>query len=255
MPPKAAKDKRGPWRDGSCKRPFSFVCKRNSTNHPVVTLPTEPPIPSTTTTAAASTTQPGALPTEQLVPSTTTTVAASTTTQPEDLPTESPAPSSTTTAAASTTSTDPNTACSSPLDITQTDTLLLTNPNGTCYNNNQNCYWNIAAPDGLVPTISFLSFHTLSFIDFLSIFDGPSTDSPLLLHASGNKGMFNVIGTNQFLTVTFQSGYFSQCYSGVTALVSFINDPALTLNPVSTVRSRNSPKCSGPLFLQKRTTQ
>lgn len=218
-PPKAAKDKRGPWRDGLCKRPFSFVCKRI---YPVVTS-TIPPVPSTTTTAATSTTQPG------------------------DLPTGSPAPSSTTTAAASTTPTDPNPACSSPQYITQSDTLLFTNPIGTCYNNNERCYWNIAAPDGLVPTISFLSFNILSFTDFLSIFDGPSTDSPLLLHASGNKDMLNVTGTTQYLTVTFQSGSFSQCYSGVTALVSFINDPALT-TLISTVRSRNSPTCSGPPF-------
>ena len=55
------------------------------------------------------------------------------------------------------------------------------------YNNNHRCSWRITVSNGYRIELTFQSFSTESCCDYLKIFDGPSTSSPLLVQLRGTK--------------------------------------------------------------------
>ena len=64
---------------------------------------------------------------------------------------------------------------------------LFTSPNyPNNYNNNDNVCWTITVPAGYVTWLTFSQFITEANYDVVRVYDGTSTNSPLLLFASGN---------------------------------------------------------------------
>ena len=53
------------------------------------------------------------------------------------------------------------------------------------YPNNKNCNWHITVPDGYSVKVVFSHFSTEKSFDYLTIYDGPSASSPLLVELSG----------------------------------------------------------------------
>ena len=144
---------------------------------------------------------------------------------------------------ASTTSTPETTVrmCSTPSNITVSGTIINTNVGSSSYANLQTCQWIVTAPSGKFPQINFVAFSTENSSDFLNIYAGISTSSPLLFRRSGvQSGIPPIIGVAQQLLVTFSSDA-RVVRKGVLAIVSFSSTPGSS--PDSTSAASQSP-CS-----------
>lgn len=131
----------------------------------------------------------------------------------------------------------PVTLCSVPSAVTQYsgNTLLKTNTNVGTYASLQSCVWTITSISGnSVPQLSFSAFSTESGYDFFTVYDGPSTSSPILLRTSGNALPGAVKGTQDVMTVTFTSDS-SVVSTGVVASVAFV--PAVLCSTPLTLTS------------------
>ena len=73
------------------------------------------------------------------------------------------------------------------------------------YNTLQSVCWVVSQPDDYNVTLSFHDFHTEPNWDMVRIFDGNSTNSPLLLAASGNVLPFPVTSTSNQMLIVFNS--------------------------------------------------
>jgi len=159
--------------------------------------------------------------------------------------------------------------CSVPSSITTSGTIINTNVGVATYNNRQSCAWTITAPNGFVPVITFTMFMTEANYDYFSIYDGPTSSSPTLLHASGHgfPGGLSlavhspVYGTQSIAFVQFTSDG-SVTFPGVTATVTFapqgavrptpttarrtVQDGVDTLAPESTERDETSRRTTSP---------
>lgn len=129
---------------------------------------------------------------------------------------------------------NPPTYCAGPTLIIQADAAISTPILNGHYPSNWKCGWTIQAANGFVPTLSFLSFST-DELDFVSIYDGVSLASPVLLHTSGAVTPAPVTASGQFLTLTFVSGSSSGASSaaGVQATVTWTPAPYPTVNTTS----------------------
>ena len=82
----------------------------------------------------------------------------------------------------------------------------MTSPNyPNNYNTLQSVCWVVSQPDDYNVTLSFHDFHTEPNWDMVRIFDGNSTNSPLLLAASGNVLPFPVTSTSNQMLIVFNS--------------------------------------------------
>ena len=75
------------------------------------------------------------------------------------------------------------------------------------YNNLESVCWVISPPEGYVVSLSFDTFETEYFIDYVSVFDGKSTNSPLLSSASGNATPSAVNSSSNAMLIVFSSTY------------------------------------------------
>ncbi len=120
---------------------------------------------------------------------------------------------------------------------------VIRDPGGTSnYGNNANVTTTYCpANPGEVLTMTFTEFDTEEGYDFVRIYNGPSTASPLLGIFSGTAipGPFTSTHPSGCLTVNFTSDV-SFTYAGYTASLTCCVAPAPTLNLTS-----NSPVCAG----------
>jgi len=129
---------------------------------------------------------------------------------------------------------NPPTYCTGPTLIDQADATVSTLTLNGHYPGNLKCGWTIQAANGFVPTLTILSFSTEE-LDFVSVYDGVSLASPMLLHTSGAITPTPITASGQFLTVTFVSGASSGAggAAGVQAIVTWTPAPTPTDNTTS----------------------
>lgn len=95
---------------------------------------------------------------------------------------------------------------------------------GNDYGNNENYTVTFCADNGESIVLDFTSFNTSSE-DVLEIYDGSTTNNPIIGLFSGTGGLYGkVVGSNSCLTLRFQSDA-SSTLGGWTATVSCTNDP------------------------------
>ena len=107
-------------------------------------------------------------------------------------------------------------SASTTLPTVGSSVRLYTSPSHS-YGNNVGCGFIISAASGLVVNLAFTSFVIESGADFFVIFDGPSSQSPLLANLSGSVLPVNVTttGTEMFIMFTTDA---VNTYAGVNAL-------------------------------------
>ena len=115
----------------------------------------------------------------------------------------------------------PTVYCPGPTLIDQAGTILSTfTDSDGYYFNNEKCGWLIQAPIGFAPLITFIAFDTEYSFDFLTIYDGASIFSNLLMSLSGQPVIDPVQASGQYMTMTFTSDG-SVANTGVLALVGW----------------------------------
>ena len=73
------------------------------------------------------------------------------------------------------------------------------------YANFESICWVISPPDDYVVNLSFNFFDTLLKFDYVQVFDGNSTFSPVLLSASGNTIPDDVTSSSNIMLIVFSS--------------------------------------------------
>jgi len=112
------------------------------------------------------------------------------------------------------------------------------------YNNNENCTVSFCAPAGQYISFDFTVFNTESFFDELSIYNGPTTASPLLGTFSGTTGP-GVVTSTLGGCITFQfSSDGSTKKPGWEAAITCTTTPPSTGNDCSSA----SPFCTGTVY-------
>ena len=99
------------------------------------------------------------------------------------------------------------------------------------YDNFDSVCWVISPPDGYTVTFSFNEFSTELDFDLVRLFDGNSTNSPVLLSASGDKLPTGVTSSSNSMLVVFTSD-FHNVFKGFEAI--YITQPATTTTATTT---------------------
>ncbi len=118
---------------------------------------------------------------------------------------------------------------------------------GLIGDNGRNAYGNYANSENRTITfwsqdssyrlrIAFSAFSTEAGFDWLEVYDGPTTTSPLIGRWSGSNTPPILLSTGPYLTVRFQSDPTSNNYSGWNATVSCIT---LAVPPIYTLSTNN----------------
>jgi hypothetical protein len=130
------------------------------------------------------------------------------------------------------------------------------------YNDSSNVCWYILAPPGYLIHLTFNAFDTEENCDFVDIYDGPSTDSPRLLHASGQHVDFRwqfpapVDSSSSEMLVVFKSdssftypGFQATYYAAPSDSTTTVAAPrcasTILTSPNGTVTSPNFPQDYG----------
>jgi len=84
--------------------------------------------------------------------------------------------------------------------------VILTSPNyPSTYPNNKKCSWTISVPSKEKVRLVFEAFSTEKSMDFVKIYDGATTSSPLLKTLFGNRVPAAITSTGNKLHITFSS--------------------------------------------------
>jgi len=75
------------------------------------------------------------------------------------------------------------------------------------YENDLDCKWNFLIQENIKINLTFNTFDTEGLVDYVRVYDGPSTLYPLLLETSGVRVPPPVISSRNSLLVTFTSDY------------------------------------------------
>jgi len=111
---------------------------------------------------------------------------------------------------------------------------------GPTYDNYANCSWPITAAPGNIIWIVFSSFVTEARFDFVYVYDGLNTSSPILFGGSGGvTPLPDRYTTDNAALVTFTSDY-SVVASGFTA-IAYATGPSCNGSQPITATSRGSP--------------
>ena len=183
----------------------SIVYKGFQANYTAVFLETT----SEVTTTAVPTTTLTTTPTSSEVSETavpTTTFA----TTPTSTPAATTLPQTTFPATSPDFTTDDST---SPMPRGCSNSFILTSPNGSFtspnypknYNDNDNVCWVVIVSSGYVVRLTFSTFITEANFDYVRVYDGTSTDSSLLLSASGNYIPPAITSSSKEMLVAFTS--------------------------------------------------
>ena len=121
------------------------------------------------------------------------------------------------------------TACEGTLTDSEANTV-----NPGYYNHNENYSFTICPPNAVTITITFTFFETEPTYDFVRIFDGPDTNSPLIGGPFSGTTMPPVVVSNGCITINFISD------NNVTA-------EGFALNWVATVSPPSPPNISLPI--------
>jgi len=129
----------------------------------------------------------------------------------------------------------------SPIVVLGSGTRVLCNgnfydiggPTGN-YSNNMNNILTIISNSGCGIKVEFNSFITESSYDVLKVYDGISTNAPLLGTYSGNLSSFSVQSSGNALTFNFTTDG-STTFAGWSATLSCPNTPVATITPSGTV--------------------
>jgi len=78
------------------------------------------------------------------------------------------------------------------------------------YNANELCEWFLAGVGGRRVAVQFLDLHVEKDFDFVSVYDGFSSDAPLLFQYSGQSSHLIVQSSGLQVRVRFQSDYRDQ---------------------------------------------
>ena len=76
----------------------------------------------------------------------------------------------------------------------------LYSPSFPYYGNYENCYWSITVPRGYRVELYFNTFETQSGRDYLYIYDGPSSGSPMLASLSGYRNGYRYYSSGPSLS-------------------------------------------------------
>ena len=110
-------------------------------------------------------------------------------------------------------------SCSSNLlvlDVSNTSGIIRSNYKRvqSTYNSNMDCFWNFSSNAKL--HLTFFRFQTQSGYDFVTVYDGNSSSSPLLGRFSGSSVPSPITSSSNQLCVRFTSNNGTQ-YSGFVA--------------------------------------
>ncbi|XP_019629857.1 PREDICTED: tolloid-like protein 2 [Branchiostoma belcheri] len=74
------------------------------------------------------------------------------------------------------------------------------------YGNNENCEWAITVPEGSIIILTFDSFHTERYNDFLTIYDGANDNAAEIERLSGDQSqIIPIISTSNTMFLRFTS--------------------------------------------------
>lgn len=113
------------------------------------------------------------------------------------------------------------------------------------YNNNLNVTQTICSDNGQPIYLQFTAFNTQAGFDILSIYNGPTTASPLLGAYSGTTSPGTIQGTGTCLTLVFTSNIFTVA-SGWVATIGCGTPPVPPIPPGTACNSPNS-FCGTPI--------
>ncbi|MDX2368659.1 MAG: CUB domain-containing protein, partial [Colwellia sp.] len=120
--------------------------------------------------------------------------------------------------------------CGSSSSTDESGTLTDSGGSGSNYDNGENCYFLIQPEDASTITLTFSAFSLESGYDFLTIYDGSTTASPVLANnLSGNSLPASVTSSGSAMLVRFSSD-FSITSSGFIASWTSTGDICLAKN-------------------------
>ena len=76
------------------------------------------------------------------------------------------------------------------------------------YGTDETTEWTIVVPDGQVVRLEFYTFNTESGYDHVQVYDGCTTDDPLIGSYSGNNIPSPIVSTGTVLLISFMSDGF-----------------------------------------------
>ncbi len=120
----------------------------------------------------------------------------------------------------------------------------------------QTCVWTLTATPGQVLQLDFTAFSTESHFDFVTIFDGPSTSSPILASVSGGsltQTWYRSTGGVMFIRFATDQSVTSSGFSATfTSVDSTSPRPSATTGASATATASSVPSpsytgvCPGP---------
>lgn len=142
----------------------------------------------------------------------------------------------------------PPTPCTGTTTLTS-NTGTFSDGSGTSnYLNNTNCSWLILPTNGLNIALNLLTFDTESNFDFVTVYDGPNTASPVLGRFSGNITPPIVTSTGPSMFVQFTSDGsitrqgWDASYVTVTSGSTSCSGLTTLINPTGTVTDGSGPR-------------
>ena len=113
------------------------------------------------------------------------------------------------------------------------------------YGNDENKEWTIVVPDGEVVRLDFSTFNTEDGYDHVDVYDGCTTDDPLIQSYTGNNipARIHSIGTKLLISFTSDDSVSRQGFSATASGAGniFVGVPVTRANlpiPCSTVRQK-----------------